>query len=257
MRRGPDTGGTLHAPLRTKVETGNGATRTAFEDLSYRTNPRAECDMLWDFNGKYASGVGEGLAVRATGTPTGVAQVANTANGEITATLANTNELEFSGVDWTDELNVPASGAYVMFDARVKTPAVALAAVEDVVIGLSAAYNSTLNSIATYARFRLSGSNELLVEGSDGTNIFSVDTGILLPAASYRFFTIEQKRSDGRFYFFVSNDLVGALNLPLLTAAFAVSPTLWQPLVGIRKASGVTVPALTIDHLRVRWLRLT
>ncbi|SRR5260221_9799955 len=139
-----------------------------------------------------------------------------------------------------------------MFDARVKTPALALTSVQDIVIGLATAYNSTLNSISKYVRFRLSGSNEVLVEGNDGTNTFSVDTGILLGAATYRFFTIEQKRGDGRYYFFISNDLVGALSLP----AFAVTDLL-QPMIGIRKASGTGVPALTIDHMRVRWLRLT
>lgn len=248
-RRGPDTGSSLHAPLRTKVE---GLTaRRAFEDLAFQTNPRTLVDLMWDFNGKFASGFGEGLAIRTTGTPTGITQVANSANGEITIPLAATSEAEFNGVDFTDELNIPAI-SQVFFEARVKTPALALTSVQDVVIGLSAAYNATLNSIAQYLRFRLSGSNALLVEANDGvTANNAVATGITLAAASYNLFTIEHKGgSDNRFYFFLNDDLVGIL----AENAFVITDLL-QPLVGIRKASGTTTPALTLDFLRCQFHR--
>jgi hypothetical protein len=247
-RRGQDTGNSLHAPLRTQVD---GLTaRRAFEDLAFQTNPRTLVDVIWDFNGKFASGYGEGLATRATGTPTGVAQVANSANGEITATLAATSEAEFSGVDWTDELNIPAN-SLPFFEARIKTPAVALVAAEDIVIGLATAYNATMNSISKYVRFRLSGSNDLLVEGKDGTTTNNaVATGTTLLAATYNLFTIEQKRSNNRYYFFLNDDLVGVL----AQDAFAATDLL-QPMIGIRKASGTTAPAITIDFVRLQWHR--
>jgi hypothetical protein len=247
MRRGPDSGGTLHGPLRTKVDVPS--SHRAFEDIAYRSCPRVEVDMMWDFVGKYASGFGEGLAIRTTGTPTAIAKVAN--SHELSIALAATNELEFNGVDWTDDLEIPAT-AFPMLDCRLRIPALALSAVEDVVIGLSTAYNSTLNSISKFVRFRYSGSNALLYEGSDGTNTFlAQSTGITLDANSYRFYTIEQKARDGRWYFFVSDDLVGTLALPAFTVA-----DLLQPLVGVRKASGATTSALLLDHLRTRWQRL-
>lgn len=244
MRRGPDAGGTLHAPLRTKVE-GLTAHR-AFEEIAEKSNQRMRFDVSWDFLGKFASGYGEGLATRATGTPTGVAVVSNTLGGEIAMTLAATNEVEFSGVDWTDVLQIPAAGL-PYFTARVKTPALVLAAAEDIVIGMNSAYNATLNSITRYLRFRLSGSNALLIEGNDGTTVNNaVATGVTLTAATYYMFTIEQKVGDGRYYFWLDDQSVGVLSEP----AFAMTDLL-QPLVGIRKASGATVPALTLDYLRV------
>jgi hypothetical protein len=249
MRRGPDAGGTLHAPLRTKAP--SILTRRDFEEIAEKSNQRVRFDVSWDFLGKFASGFGEGLATRATGTPTGVAQVANTLGGEISMTLAATNEAEFSGVDWTDIKQIGATWL-PYFVARVKTPVAAVAAAEDVVIGLATDYNATLNSISKYLRFRLSGSNALLIEGNDGTTANNaVATGRTLGLSEYNMFTIEQKIGDGRYYFFLNDDLVGTL----AQSAF-VSTDLFQPLVGIRKASGVTVPVLTMDYLRVASNRL-
>lgn len=249
MRRGPDAGGALHAPLRTRAEALS--VRRAFEEIAEKSNQRVRFDVSWDFIGKFASGFGEGLATRATGTPTGVAQVANTLGGEISMTLAATVEAEFSGVDWT---NVKQIGATFLpyFVARVKTPVATLAAAEDIVIGMGTDYNATLNSISKYLRFRLTGSNALLIEGNDGTTTNNaVATGRTLGLSEYNMFTIEQKVGDGRYYFFLNDDLVGALAQP----AFAATDFL-QPLVGIAKSGGATAPVLTMDYLRVSCNRL-
>src|SRR5436190_21153626 len=100
-RPGFDRGTTLTEPLREKAQLIS--QRTELMGLSSAYAPSLYCQSIWDFNGKYASGFGEGLASRITGTTPTVAQVANTANGEIVATLAATNEAEFGGVDFTDE----------------------------------------------------------------------------------------------------------------------------------------------------------
>lgn len=247
MRRGPDTGSSLHAPVRTRQEVIG--QRRAFEDTAFRTCPRLRVDMIWDFAGKYASGIGEGIALRTTGTPTAIAQVANSANGEVSIALAATSEAEFNGLDWTDELNIPATSR-PMFEAYLKTSALALTSVQEFTAGLSQAYNATLNSIAKYVRFRMSGSNVLLYEGKDGTTTSNANsTGITLDPATYYLFTIEQKQP-GQYVFFLEDAQVGQLALN----AFAATDLL-QPLLGIGKASGTTVPAILADYVRVQWDR--
>jgi hypothetical protein len=246
MRRGPDTGADLHAPIRSRVESATLHPRS-FDDLSFNAAPYPMLDQYWDFCGKFATGFGEGLAAQTTttaGAPT-VAQVVNSPFGEVAATLAATSEIEFAGISFGDQLQYPATNQ-PLFAVYGKWPANVLSVNEDIVLGWSTAYNSTLNLIAKYIRFRLSGSNEIFVEGNDGTNVFSVDTGIAAVAGAKFFLTIEHKRRDKRYYFFHFENLVGALSLP----AFLITD-LFQPLVGIRKSTGVTAQTLTVDFLRL------
>ncbi len=230
--------------------------RLVLSDRVFGDNPRVDCDLWWDFTGGalgYLAGAGGLLVARATGTPTGIAQVANTANGELSATLAVTNEAEFTGVDFADELNIPASREFVM-SAYVKTPAAALTSVQDIVIGLTTAYNSTLASTTKYVWFRMSGSNVLIVEGKDGTTTnlaVATNPSTTLTAATYYLFTIDASSGAGQIEFWLDDTKVATLN----QSAFAATDLL-QPLLGIRKASGTAVSALTIDYLRINWSRL-
>lgn len=252
-RRGFDTGTHHYGPLRTRHRP-DGQSQDLYDDVLY-WNPRTRCDSLWEFSGvaaNYLIGSGGTLASRSTGTPTGIAQVANTANGEVSMTLAATSEAEFSGVDFTDELNIPASRA-IYFEARIKTPAVALTSVQDVIIGLGTAYNATLASVSKYIRFRLNGSNVVLIEGKDGTTtnaLASPTTAMTLTAATYYLFTIDGTQP-GVYEFFVDDNKLGSLT----QSAFAATDLL-QPSIGIAKASGTTAPALTMDMLRCAWNRI-
>ncbi len=256
-RRGPDTGPTFYAPLRTRrriPSNQSAAGNVEKVDQIYGWNPRIEPDIWWEFAGGasgYLQGTNGLMVARTTGTPTGVAQVANSANGEVSMTLANTNEVEFAGVDWADELNIPAT-AQPFFEAFVKTPALALTSVQDVIIGLQTAYNSTLGSVSKYIRFRLNGSNVVLIEGKDGTttnNLTTPASSITLSAATYYLFTIFQE-ANGDYGFYIDDNQIGTL-----TQKDFASTDLLQPIVGIRKASGTGVPALTMDMLRVAWSR--
>src|SRR6185436_9380381 len=163
-RRGPDKGTSFQWPMRTSRRP-TGATRE-LSDIMQGQNPRLTCDCMWDFTGNaanYLIGNAGTLTAITTGTPTGAAQVANTANGEASFTLAITNEAEFSGVSWADELQIPASREFYL-EAYFKMPALALSSVEDIVIGLATAYNSTLASTTKYVWMRMSGSNVVIVE---------------------------------------------------------------------------------------------
>ncbi len=253
-RRGRGGGTTMTAPIRTKRRpTGF---RQEFSDSHFGQNPRLDCDCWWDFIGgatNYLIGTQGTLVVRATGTPTGSAQVANTANGEASATLAVTNEAEFTGWDFADELNIPASREFFL-EAYIKTPAAALTSVQDIVIGLTTAYNSTLASTTKYVWFRMSGSNVLIVEGKDGTTTnlaVATNPSTTLTAATYYLFTIDATSGAGQIEFWLDDTRVATLN----QSAFAATDVL-QPLVGIRKASGTAVSALTMDFLRINWSRL-
>ncbi len=253
-RRGRGGGTTISNPIRgQRRPTGS---RQPFSDRVYGDNPRVDCDSWWDFYGG-ASGYLQGssglLVSRSTGTPTGIAQVANTANGELSATLAVTNEAEFSGVDFADELNIPASREFVM-EAYVKMPALALTSVQDIVIGLATAYNSTLSSTTKYVWFRMSGSNVVTLGGKDGTTTNAAtasNPSTTLTAATYYLFTIDASSGPGAIEFWLDDTRLGTLN----QSAFAATDLL-QPTLGIAKASGTGVPALTIDFLRISWSRL-
>lgn len=248
-RYGPDSGSSHRAPIRSSYP--SATARRDFQDISYATNPRMEVDRLYEFVGKLTTPFAEGLAIRTTGTPTAIAQVASSANGEVNIGMAATNELEFNGYDWTDNLQIPAT-ANPRFEAYVKTPAAALVAAEDFIAGLATQYNSTLNTVAKYVRFRLSGSNALLIEGKDGTNTFNaIATGVTLSAATYYLLRIERKVQDGNFYFFVEDQLVGKLAV----TAFAATDLL-QPSIGVRKASGATTTTFVLDYMRVAWARV-
>lgn len=257
-RPGFDRGTTLTEPLREKAQLIS--QRTELTGLSSAYPPMLYCQSIWDFNGKYGSGFGEGLASRITGTTPTVAQVANSANGEIIATLDTTSEVEFAGVDFTDELNIPASrGVYMSVIA--KTHSAAYTTAQNVFIGLATAYNSALTgSITKLMAFRLNASNALRVEGKDGTNSYTVSgstspTSVLtLSASTYYHFVIDAKDiTNVRFYantLTAGPNLVGTLNL----GAFAATDLL-QPLIGVQKTTGATQPTLTLDMVRTRWQR--
>ncbi len=249
-RRGRDTGPAHYGPLRTRLRP-EGQARE-FTDSTFGWNPRLEVDYWWDFTGAaagYLADRGGLLVSRSTGTPTGITQAANTANGELLMTLAATSEAEFLGVDFTDELNTPITRG-VVFEAFIKTPAVALTSVQHIIVGLATAYNATLDSTTKYVRFKLSGSNVVLIQGKDGTTTNSTTTATTLSAATYYLFTIDGHRP-GYFDFYIDDNLVGTLT----QADFAVTD-LMQPSIGIRKDSGTTAPVLTMDFLRIEHLRI-
>lgn len=253
-RRGYDRGTTFSYPLRTSRKP-TGATRELSEIMQGQ-NPRLTCDCMWDFTGNaanYLIGNSGTLTAITSGTPTGAAQVANTANGEASFTLANSNEVEFSGVSWADELQIPASREFYL-EAYFKMPALALSSVEDIVVGLTTAFNATLASTSKYVWMRMNGSNIVTVEGKDGTttNLAQATSPVTtLSVSTYVLFTIDATRGPGNIQFFIDDNKVASLS----QAAFAATDVL-QPLVGIRKQSGTTTTILTLDFLRCFWSRV-
>jgi hypothetical protein len=244
-RRGRDTGPAFYGPLRSRFRP-EGASRE-YVDSVYGWNPRLLVDYWWDFTGAatgYLADRGGLLVSRSTGTPTGITQAANTANGELLMTLAATSEAEFLGVDFTDELNIPATRG-IVFEAFIKMPAVALTSVQHIVIGLATAYNATLDSTTKYIRFKFDGSNVVLIQGKDGTTTNSTTTTTTLTAATYYLFTIDGHQP-GIFDFYIDDSKIGSL-----TQADFAATDLLQPSIGIRKDSGTTAPVLTMDFLRI------
>lgn len=247
-RMGYDTGTLHYGPTRTRYK--NQGQTVEIQDESFRWGPHMRVDYMEEFDGSAALAIGK-MTSRTTGTPTAGAQVANSANGEWGMALAATNEAEYNGLDWADELNIPASRGFVM-NARITMPALALTSVQDIVVGVATAYNATLNSQSKYVRFRMSGSNVLLLEGKDGTttnNATAPSTATTLTAAAVAYLTIDAT-DIGRIKFFSGSNMIGTL----AQSAFAVTDLL-QPVIGVRKASGTGVPQLNVDFLRVSYAR--
>jgi hypothetical protein len=258
-RPGPDWGTKLQWPFRLTLKPLS--QRAEVWGLSNAVAPEVMCHEQWDFNGKFASGIGSGLATRIVGTTPTVAQVANSANGEVLLTLTDTDEAQVAGLDWTDQKQIPGNRGF-FFQAIIKTPAAAYTTAENVFVGLATNYHVNLSAnISKLAGFRLNASNVVQLEGKDGTNSYTVGGGTqttttkTLAVSTTYVLTIDAHRLD-KVQFFINEpsglpDRVGSLNLSAFAATDLLQPAIW-----LQKASGTTTPTLTVDLVRAVWYRL-
>ena len=239
-----------------------GTQRQEVEGFIFDDNYRTQYCWKKDFDGT-ASATLSTMGVTAVdtspaGTPT-IAQVANTANGEIAATLDATNEAQRAGISFGDQLMWgkadiahPIFGDGPFFEARVKTSTIA--ANQGIIVGVATAYNSTFASISKYAWFRLNGNMNLTIESNDGTTANLAQTPVAgtttLTAATYYYFTIDFSDITNVLFWFDDgkNDLfVGGLAMGALATT-----DLFQPLILVSKESGAGTPAVTIDMVSWR-----
>jgi len=249
-RRGFDSGPANYGPVRSKFRSPTQSRE--LEDESLNWNPRARVDQMWDFIGIYDSTatLGEGLTSAVAGTTPTVAQVANSINGLVALTLTSTSEAQSARIDTGDVLNFDPT-KQPMIQAYIKTFGTAFTSVQNLVFGFASAYNATLDSVASNMWFKLAGSNVLRVEGDDGTtDTDDQTTGRTLAVSTWYLLTVFA-RTLNRVEFWLDDDMVGTVSVPLLTATQVL-----QPALILQKASGTTVPAVQVDYIRAsqnRW----
>lgn len=184
--------------------------------------------------------------VRTAGSPL-VGPVDDTANGEITAVLSATSEVNVAGWDWGDQVTVPANRAW-MFEALVKISTIDTN--ERVLIGMGSAFNSTLDDITKNAWFSFSASMAPDIQIDDATSDLSTASGFTVTADTYYLFRI-CKNADGTVDFFIQNETTNENYVGSLTgAAFAVTDLL-QPIILVHKGTGTDARSLTCDFMRV------
>lgn len=180
-------------------------------------------------------------------TPTALCITAD--GGAAKLTLTNTSEAQLAVLYHNDVL---------AFDvAQLKwVEIVALVAgvdsVTTIVMGVASAHNTTLDSIATNAWFRMQGSTSttaVVVETDDGTNdLDDKATGQTL-SGTYKTFKIDFQNGLADVRFYIEGERVAqatTFDMSGLTAGLNV-----QPYIAVAKASGTGVPSITVAKVDV------
>lgn len=254
QERGTNLPGQLYTHTKIEGHVVQGTTpRKALRSFTYATRFRTHTPYFEDFTGQ--ANLPASVKARSVGTPTTTAAiVANDPDGTVVSTLAATSELEVAGMDWGDQRIIPGNVGF-LFQALTKVTG-AVAANDDVIIGVIATFNSTLASIPSYAWFRLSASMVLTAETNDGTTatLANLGDGRTLVTAVYNLFSIDTMQRRGRAHFYLGDDLFADLPWAALSSATANQ---LQPIVAVRKASGTDVISVTTDYWFAEWQRTT
>jgi len=178
------------------------------------------------------------------GTPTQTYEADETA---VTLALDNTSEAQVCGYDFGDKLQFDIDDNSV-FVARFKAPTIA--ANEDVVIGMGAAWNDTLDSNVAHAWFRLKANMNLLIETDDGTNDESEDSTVNMVADTYLWVKIDFADTEDVLFYTGSDGETWSARAP---ATFDMSNYTagLQPMFAVLKASGTTTPSVSVDVLKI------
>jgi hypothetical protein len=176
--------------------------------------------------------------VSSSGTPTYV----NSDGGGFVATLAATSEAEQVTLSQGDKLIFDIDEIQVVsFYALVS----GVDAVTTILMGVASAHNTTPDSVAAHAWFRMEGSastSNVVVETDDGaTDNDDKATGQTL-AAVLKKFTIDFSNGKSDVRFFIDDQRVAAST----TFSMAGYSGKLQPYFSVQKASGTGIPALTV-----------
>jgi hypothetical protein len=193
----------------------------------------------------------------AAGTPT-QAIVADAADGQFAMAFSNTNEAQILTLYTNDEQNIPSAKKPVVI-FRLKTVAETGGAIDSATIlafGLASAQNDTLDSVASHAWFRLSGSQVLTLESDDGTtDNDDKTTGVTLTDDTFYEFMVDATvRTDVKFYYRASTAEQWT-RLGNQGVTFTVDSAALQPFVQIQKAADTNTDAVRIDYVSVSWDR--
>ncbi len=176
---------------------------------------------------------------RTAGTP-----LISVSGGALVAQHTATSEVQTAGVDWADNVLIPATANW-KYEAVAKISAVAANTVY--VFGMASAFNATLDDVTTSAWFRVDGNDlSLFAEADDGTvDTNDLDTGIDLVADTYVYLAIECR--NGVVAFTVNNLEVARIPAAAFTAAM-----LLQPVAYVQKAANNGVKALSLKWWRIQ-----
>ena len=135
---------------------------------------------------------------------------------------------------------------YMEFFAKVA----GVDAVTTIVLGLASAHNTTLDSVATNAWFRMQGSastSNLLCESDDGTlDLDDKATGTTL-ADTLKKFHIDFTNGKDDVRFFVNDARVS----PTVTFDIGAATGKVQPYFAVAKASGTGTPSISVQGVKV------
>jgi hypothetical protein len=182
---------------------------------------------------------------RTAGLPRSYA-LGSTANGEAFFQLSSTNEAQYSGMDWQDNLQIPANRGWI-FEAMVKFSAITTA--QRAVVGMASAFGATLDNVTRNAWFRLEASLAALMETDDNTtDRDDRPAALTLTADTYYLLRIDgTNKSEIKFW--INNRFQGKLS------AAAFDTGLLQPVCLVQKDSGTGTPSMTVDSVLVLWRR--
>lgn len=179
-------------------------------------------------------------------TPTALCITAD--GGAAKLTLTSTSESQLAVLYHNDVLAFDVRQLkYIEFVALVA----GVDSVSTIVFGLASAHNTTLDSIATNAWFRMQGSAStanVVVETDDAmTDNDDVATGQTL-SGTYKTFKIDFERGLTDVRFFIEGERVAAgttFNMSALGSGLNV-----QPYIAVAKASGTGVPSITVAKVQ-------
>ena len=184
--------------------------------------------------------------VKSTGTPTAAA-VKVTNQHQLDCNLAATSEAELAGLTQNDVLNFKLNEQWI-FEADIQLQ-VTPAGVVKMGIGMMAAHNAALLSIASFAMFVANGSGALTIYTSDGTLTQSaVATGITLGATDWAILKIDATDYTSVKFYINGNQVAAGTTFNMSTSATLAL----QPTMRIGKESATTdLGRLIVDYARV------
>lgn len=233
----------------------NGSPASVTLDVDWTTRVALGSDFMGKAGGTLPSPfVGTKVGVSTNNT---VDFASSVANGVYRLTHSSDNENQTMRLDNGDSLLINMSKGPI-FRARVKLNIAGptMSADQRAVIGLSSAYNATLDNVTTNAWFRVEGANlNIFVESDDGTtDTDDQDSGVDYADNVYQIFEIDCT-SLSAIYFRIY-DANGVLQGVAKTAMAALAAnTLVQPIVAIQRDAGTEQEVVDIDFVQVVYTR--
>lgn len=184
--------------------------------------------------------------VKSTGTPTAAAvKVSN--QHQLDCNLAATSEAELAGLTQNDVLNFILNQG-LQFEAKIQLQ-VTPTGVTKMGIGLGAAHNAALLSIASFAMFVANGSGALTIYTSDGTLTQSaVATGIALGTTDWAILRIDMSDITSVKFYINGNQVAAGTTFNMSTSATLAL----QPFMRIGKESATAdLGRLIVDYAQV------
>lgn len=216
-------------------------------------NPDHLYGRTFDFDGAVGASLPAGVSkwdVSSAGTPTADYD-ADAAAGTYTFAHDNTDEAQIIGLYGGDNRSIPAAGQPI-FQARVKlTPGGdTMSADQRFVVGLCSDVNTTLDSVATHAWFRVEGANlNLLYESDDGTtDDDDNDSGVDI--AKGTFITLRIDLTDLSRVSFQVNAEAGAGFVEVGTTDMSAASGTLQVVCALQKDAGTETDAATVDYIQ-------
>lgn len=178
--------------------------------------------------------------------PPTVALVNNGAGGQMAMALTATSEKEDAALYWNDNLSIDVTkGAVWQARAQLTTLPTLLA---QATMGLHSAWIDGPDNAAEYIHFAAAGNGTILMQAYDGTNTYSISTGLTVANTDWHIYRIDcTVLTDIKF--FIDGNQVSA-NGAVAFGATGANAVL-QAYASMYKASGAGLGQLTLDAIDI------